>query len=57
MPHLRNDHGVGEYKEEEDQDDLMEQKVPEQHNLGGHDAEQPAPPPLGSLGDLAAPQP
>ena len=57
VPHLRNDHGVGEYKEEEDQDDLMEQKVPERHDLGRHDAEQPAPPPLGSLGDLAVPQP
>ena len=57
VPHLRNDHGVGEYKEEEDQDNLMEQKVPEQHDLGRHDAEQPAPPPLGSLGDLAVPQP
>ena len=39
------------------QDDLMEQKVPEQHDMGRHDVEQPAPPPLGSLGDLAAPQP
>ena len=47
VPHLRHDHGVGEYKEEEDQDDLMEQKVPEQHDMG-RDAEQPAPPPLGS---------
>ena len=31
--------------------------MPEQHDMGGHGAEQPAPPPLGSLGDLAVPQP
>ena len=34
----------------------MEQKVPEQHDMS-RDAEQPAPPPLSSLGDLAVPQP
>ena len=37
--------------------DLTHMTLPEQHDMGGHGAEQPAPPPLGSLGDLAAPQP